>query len=544
MPRSFSNWNAHRRPEASLFAVPSALNARSDLFPPLPEELNVPSDETMSSSLDDLEELVDSLLEDGNPSNLILPYQAGPSQPVGTHPATSREGFIVGHAQGSTTATVPSVQDKHLIGLPPHLHTTTSHAQLHPAHHPDGMAMKPPVPEAEFTWHEREESLTDSDFHGAPIIHTMLPAPNARPWQVQVNISPPLLYWNERRHWMWHKKWALPTLTVNVMHSSGQIPTIGDRLYAFVTAGTLRDDAPGLHDKGLSGECQRMIEFGPDGKAEVSFPRLLFRQTSFNCGNRPFRIVVTILSASGNTMASAATSAAPQSRSPLVPLACICSCPVHVDARKRSKGERPEAKDDDVRLVQRQRPTGSTQTQQQPTGLAGWLGNLTGMGSSPSQPIVPAAVGDAAGDAFVEVRADGVVVQMLSSTAFGYSPAQLLGRTLLTIVHPDDLTGLHQTFAALLAMAKSDAHAHGGSSSQGHRQAPSMRVLHRVIVGLGGSRAPEPVAVDSVVSVASPTSARTNSETLFVCSRYALPIPGAPVHAFSFRVVATYGNTS
>ena len=33
-------------------------------------------------------------------------------------------------------------------------------------------------------------------------------------------------------------------------------------------------------------------------------------------------------------------------------LACVCSCPVHVDARKRSKGERPDAKDDDVRLTE------------------------------------------------------------------------------------------------------------------------------------------------------------------------------------------------
>ena len=60
---------------------------------------------------------------------------------------------------------------------------------------------------------------------------------------------------------------------------------------------------------------------------------------------------------------------------------------------------------------------------------------------------------DATSDAFVEVRPDGVVVQMLSSTAYGYTPAQLLGRSLLTICHTDEHPGLLQTMQALLMMA-------------------------------------------------------------------------------------------
>ena len=39
----------------------------------------------------------------------------------------------------------------------------------------------------------------------------------------------------------------------------------------------------------------------------------------------------------------------------MVALACMCSSPIIVDARKRTKGERPDADASDVRLVQRQR---------------------------------------------------------------------------------------------------------------------------------------------------------------------------------------------
>ena len=39
----------------------------------------------------------------------------------------------------------------------------------------------------------------------------------------------------------------------------------------------------------------------------------------------------------------------------MVALACMCSSPIIVDARKRSKHERPDLNNSDVRLVQRQR---------------------------------------------------------------------------------------------------------------------------------------------------------------------------------------------
>jgi len=48
-----------------------------------------------------------------------------------------------------------------------------------------------------------------------------------------------------------------------------------------------------------------------------------------------------------------------------VTLACVCSPPIIVDARKRTKGERPDADANDVRLVQRQRGASAQAAQQQ-----------------------------------------------------------------------------------------------------------------------------------------------------------------------------------
>ena len=62
------------------------------------------------------------------------------------------------------------------------------------------------------------------------------------------------------------------------------------------------------------------------------------------------------------------------------------------------------------------------------------------------------ALMDATSDAVVVVRADGVIVQILSSTVFGYTPSQLLGRSFLTICQADEHPGLLQTMQALLAM--------------------------------------------------------------------------------------------
>ena len=288
----------------------------------------------------------------------------------------------------------------------------------------------------------------------------------------------------------------------------------------------------------------------------------------------------------------------------------MCSCPVHVDARKRSKGERPDAKDDDVRLAQRQRPSQQAQQQQQSQsqqqqqlsqqqqqqqqqqliqqllqqreqqqqqrapqslggggGLVGWLGQLTGMGGGGGanvgggsaggghcgnaggalarQAPIPSLLMDAAGDSFVEVRPDGVIVRMLSSHAFGYTPAQLLGRSFLSVCHKDDHAGLLQTLQALLLMASARSSAGEGPSAGGadatvppHQPPRAVRVAHRVLLGLGAQRRqPESIAADSIISLASPAEGGAPPQTLLVCSRSALPASGDTANPFSFRVV-------
>ena len=155
-------------------------------------------------------------------------------------------------------------------------------------------------------------------------------------------------------------------------------PTPGyERLYVVVSAGTLAtEDSPQLENQGLGGACQQVVELTPySNVAEASFSRLLFQSTSFHCAGRPFHLVVTVCHAPPVPPGSGApppgfvgsgyvppqpegavAAPPPAASSPaLRPLACLVSSAVLVDARKRSKSERPKAAEDDVRLVNRQR---------------------------------------------------------------------------------------------------------------------------------------------------------------------------------------------
>ena len=140
--------------------------------------------------------------------------------------------------------------------------------------------------------------------------------------RLQVRLQRPLLYWAERRSWLWHKKWTLPKLHVRVScagklvdGSWGSGGAAQPPLYVMVSAGTLRDNSGGggnsgdgggdgdgdgisLRDQGLGGECQRRLMLG-----ETTFSSLLFQHTSFNCGGRPFRLVVTLLAPSHHPLA-------------------------------------------------------------------------------------------------------------------------------------------------------------------------------------------------------------------------------------------------
>ena len=69
-------------------------------------------------------------------------------------------------------------------------------------------------------------------------------------------------------------------------------------------------------------------------------------------------------------------------------LACMCSSPIVVDARKRTKGERPEADASDVRLVQRQR--GSVPHQPKPPVLPPFgMGACEPLGGAQGQQMWP-----------------------------------------------------------------------------------------------------------------------------------------------------------
>ena len=245
----------------------------------------------------------------------------------------------------------------------------------------------------DFPWTEVDVDLLTEDTSGVPIEQGMLPAVGTSGYACSINLNPPFLYWAARQKYMWHRKWAIPTITVEVRRLP-TTPALRSPMHVMLSAGTLRDDAPGLHDTGLAGRCQVELELDEYGYGSVRFPRILFKHTSFTCGSRPFHLVVTILAAppvtalgadssfseraSGspssppgamnristwNQHLAAATAgpgieAAPNSP-PRIPIIRLISTPIQVDARKRSKGERSDAAPDDVRLLQRPHALGS-----------------------------------------------------------------------------------------------------------------------------------------------------------------------------------------
>lgn len=266
-----------------------------------------------------------------------------------------------------------------------------------------------------FQWTEVDVDLLAEDTCGVPLEQGRLTASASSGYSCSIHQNPPFLYWAARHKYMWHRKWAIPTITVEV-HRSPVTPAPAGPLFVMLSSGTLRDDEPGMHDTGLTGQCQAELELDSYGHGTVRFTRILFKHTSFNCGSRPFHLVVTILAAPPVTagggasnlldvtssfalgmgagmgaphsycegapsfvdgvrsmdypLADEASSAikwrkyltaggAPPSiegganTPPRIPIMSLISTPIHVDARKRSKGERSDAAPDDVRLLQR-----------------------------------------------------------------------------------------------------------------------------------------------------------------------------------------------
>jgi len=248
-----------------------------------------------------------------------------------------------------------------------------------PAEHVASMdVVEDDAPPAEFLWQPCNICLIGADGHGRPVDRASLPTSEGSNLRVHVEMSSPLLYWAKRKQWLWHKKWSLPTITVRVNRKDSTATNdpagASERLIAVVSAGTLHGDELSeactlqdaqIEDVGLAGTAQLPLELAShSGALEATFSRLLFQQTSFHCARRPFHLVITILKAPPQTNEPevAAPAAAPEgamaisdaSEMPLKPLCCLCSSPVLVDARKRSRTERPTAAGNDVRLINRQ----------------------------------------------------------------------------------------------------------------------------------------------------------------------------------------------
>ena len=627
MPRSFSSWHG-RRPDPKLFNVPND-------SPPN----GLPVEGEQSDHLDvDLQTLVDTLLgpedtemlaapaaasdalaltnsSESGPLNLPSPacglslgqltLQGGGSSAslLSEPPATPMEGLQAGGldikagsnsdlqriselqqlAAGAASAGPPGAAPgaQPVVLQRNESVSSMGSQQSHPASQqgePNGNDQTP-----NFRWGTCR-NLIATDAAGVLVRQpTIWPAV-----QLQVQLQLPLLYWAERRRWMWHKKWTLPKL--HVLVSCDGKPVGGGYMfpgeppvYAVVSAGTLRDgsDEEGnkLYDQGLSGECQRKLVAG-----EATFSSLLFRHTSFNCGNRPFHLVVAVHAPAHHPLAvvalrrgeatlmpNTAADGAP-SQQQMVSLACSCSSPIIVDARKRTKGERPEADASDVRLVQRQRGTlGNPQKlalQPQPSMQQGQLSmqqdghGAQGQGWQPSSGVQPqggwasqvaaaqgqisvpgginqaaeaavaaaqaaaaanlavgggdgdAPIFEACGDAVLELGDRFVITRLLGRTAFGYEPPELVGASVTTILHPCDHQPFMRTARALLAMAAGTGEA---------AAAPlAVRALHRVFFKRSATTE---VQVDSIITAVCSTQEGVPPK-LVMASRCALPANG------------------
>ena len=177
-------------------------------------------------------------------------------------------------------------------------------SHMHVQH--ESLAPDEPTP---FTWSECH-NLAIPDTAGLPVRKPVV-WPAVR---LQVQLQLPLLYWAERQRWMWHKKWTLPKMHMRVTCDGkpvGGVALPGGEppVYVLVSAGTIPEGGEGtggyttpngvsMYDQGLGGECQRRLV---TGKTTVS--SLLFQNTSFNCGNRPFRLVVTVLAPAHHPLA-------------------------------------------------------------------------------------------------------------------------------------------------------------------------------------------------------------------------------------------------
>mmetsp|Transcript_26138 Transcript_26138/g.86145 ORF Transcript_26138/g.86145 Transcript_26138/m.86145 type:complete len:132 (+) Transcript_26138:136-531(+) len=96
----------------------------------------------------------------------------------------------------------------------------------------------------------------------------------------------PLLYWQERSQWMWHKKWCLPRLSVTVALDEAA-PLGNAPLVAMVMCGTLSagGGAEQLENQGLTGQCTQRLLRRSRALLEASFSSLHLQHTSRTSGS-------------------------------------------------------------------------------------------------------------------------------------------------------------------------------------------------------------------------------------------------------------------
>ena len=580
MPRSYSNWNSRRRPEPRLFQTfgsPSEtsplaeLAARGPLAAGFGDDEMLPSASSPNDASLDLEDLVAGIAE--GDAEFFASDVLGGGVGVGLNAATASSPLTLAALQQQQAQQhqfaqlqqLQQIQQQRLAQQQQQQQAQQLHAQAAaqsfaslplarrdscvseaapsecseaPSLNAAGMNIDedgggasaaadgsgPPV--EGLHWQECT-TLLSVDSYGNPVAAPASPTP----WRITAELTPNLLYWNERRCWMWHKKWCLPRIHVRVERTDGlplSAPGEGgsggaEELVVLVSAGTMRE-GPSLHDQGLGGECQRRLV---DGTA--TFSSLLFQHTSFNCGNRPFHLVLTLLRgapvvtaepADGGSSPGAMGSQRQPARA-MVALATALSNPIHVDARKRTKVERPDAAEDDVRLAQRSR-------------------NAPARAPAPARALQPAAAAaanpaggglgqwavlfDATGDALLELLPDLTVCRSFTTTSYGYPASALSGESILRLIHPEERPALQQTAQALLAMALGSGGTAGPAAGAPGRFA--VRVQHRVLFCAavpGGAH--QAISVDSLVTALSP-SASASDQRLILSSRCALPPAG------------------
>lgn len=350
----------------------------------------------------------------------------------------------------------------------------------------------------------------------------------------------------------------------------------------------------GPESQGRQCQCQRRITLDASGRGTVEFSHLLFKHTSFKCGAKPFHLIVTLLSdneegegagaAAGRAeatqlamheevgatpttaemaeMAKArielrapapatddamdiegphapfpmpATTHAPPPKAVgvrVVPLVCLKSNPIHVDARKRDEGERVnKVGPDDVRFLQRQSAGAASggSHSKAPSVPVPAAANNAGSSSSAAHLMPPPVLprpgtlpahgdfwADHPDDAVFEMSFDTVVLGFQSSVVYGYTAKELIGQSLFVLTVPAQRPQLQSALETMKLTEKIVGASGGGPRGRG----PSIRIVHDVIIGLGN-----PMGQPSIVQVSSRltlVSGTFGQSKLLVRSRHAV----------------------